>query len=129
MKIDMNFYAERFKNLGYYDKDMSNEDVIKELEALVERLKSCGAYEKDKDILEIMDELEDLAIEDQYPGFYNAEKEQIRMCNTAYNEGYEVGRKIGMAKSMLERDIDIETISKITGLSIDEVNDIKDGKE
>lgn len=126
---DMNFYAERFKNLGYYDKEMSNEDVIKELEALVERLKSCGAYEKDKDILEIMDELEDLAIEDQYPGFYNAEKEQIRMCNTAYSDGYEHGKKIGMAKSMLERDVDVETISKITGLSIDEVNDIKNGKE
>jgi predicted transposase/invertase (TIGR01784 family) len=56
------------------------------------------------------------------------------MMESLKDEGYDEGRLSGInernieiAKNLLSENIEINIISKTTGLSIDELNDIKDG--
>lgn len=77
-----------------------------------------------EEALMLVKDLEDLAMEEKFWGVYNAEKENIIMQNSLYEEGHEEGKvstKIEIAKEMLNNNEDINKISKYTGLTIDEI--------
>ena len=86
----------------------------------------------------LMDTVEKLKImSNDTPFITNLEKEQIEeYCHKialedAEERGKEIGinqRNIEIARKSLEQNIDISTISIITGLSIEEINRIKDSK-
>ena len=63
---------------------------------------------------------------------YDYEFVQKKLMNSIKDEGYENGKQDGekskqleIAKKMLDDGFDIQNIIKYTGLSIDEINDLK----
>ena len=97
---------------------------------------NANSYEELKDIvrdnkegLSIMDEIEYLAAKEGVIGLYNREREEKRIRATLRDEGYEEGIEKGIEKvaiNSLENGLDKETISKITGLSLEEINKLKE---
>ena len=75
-----------------------------------------------------MDELEKLGIDDELGAIYDNEQMQKRLINTARNWGYDDGKEEGakaeknaIAKNLLKDGMSIESVSKNTGLSIEEL--------
>ena len=59
---------------------------------------------------------------------YDYEFVQKKLMNSIKDEGYEKGKsdeKLEIAKKMLEKKSDIDFISECTGLSIEEINNLK----
>jgi len=63
---------------------------------------------------------------------YDYEFVQKKLMNSIKDEGYENGkqdgkieRNIEIAKNLLSENIDINIISKLTGLSINQINNLK----
>ena len=78
-----------------------------------------------------MDEIEKLNEDKYYGALYDVEKENKKMMRSYELIGEERGIIKGstaareeIAKSLLEENIDINTISKCTGLSIEEINNL-----
>ena len=78
-----------------------------------------------------MDELERLGLDDKFGLAYDNELMQKKMINTARSWGYDDGKtdgakaeKISIAKNFLKDGISIEVISKNTGLSVEELEEI-----
>ena len=83
-----------------------------------------------------MDEIEKLKLNDEFNAWYNAEKVEEKCRNSAYSEGYSEGvdngtteTKLEIAKSLLNTDMSINEISKHTGLSISELEEISNNKK
>ena len=79
-----------------------------------------------------MDELERLGIDDKFGVVYDNEAMQKRMINTARNWGYDDGKedglkegKISIAKNLLKNGVSIDLVSESTGLSIEELEELK----
>ena len=74
-----------------------------------------------------VNELERLSSDSRIIGLYDAEKVARKTLNTqlksAKLDGIEE-RNIEIAKNMKNENMDIELISKITGLSIEEINNL-----
>ncbi|MDD6244318.1 MAG: hypothetical protein PUB03_01490, partial [bacterium] len=77
--------------------------------------------------LVIMDEIEKLKLNDEFNAWYNAEKVEEKCRNSAYSEG-EKNKQLEIAKSLLNTDMPINEISKHTGLSISELEEISNNK-
>ena len=88
-----------------------------------------------------MEELERLSENDEFRVLYDAEKMRRKEINSArldgYDDGYDDGKaegleagakaeKISIAKNFLKDGISIEIVSKNTGLSEDEINNLLD---
>ena len=74
-----------------------------------------------------MDELERLGLNEKFSIVYDNEVMQKKMINTARNWGYDVGKEEGkklIAKNLLKDGISIEVVSKNTGLSIEELEEL-----
>ena len=74
-----------------------------------------------------MDELERLGLDEKFGIVYDNEVMQKKMINTARNWGYDVGKEEGkklIAKNLLKDGISIEVVSKNTGLSIEELEEL-----
>ncbi len=78
-----------------------------------------------------MDELERLGLNEKFSIVYDNEEMQKKMINTARNwghdDGYDVGKEEGkklIAKNLLKDGISIEVVSKNTGLSIEELEEL-----
>ena len=93
--------------------------------------------------LAIMDEIEKLKLNDEFNAWYNAEKVEEKCRNSAYSEGYSEGytkgadngiivgkteTKLEIAESLLNTDMSINEISKHTGLTISELEEISNNK-
>ena len=68
----------------------------------------------------IMDKLKELGLDDKYGALYDAEVVHKKEINSARREGKIEGKRemtTSIAKSMLEKEIDIPLISELTGLS------------
>ena len=80
-------------------------------------------------------------MDDYFRYMYNEKEVNERLMNSRYEEGlvhgfdqgkesgFEEGtkkEKIEIAKSMLDKKLDLETISELTGLTIEEINNLKD---
>ena len=79
-----------------------------------------------------MDELERLGLDDKFGVVYDNEMMQKKMINTARNWGYDDGKEEGskeekksIAKNFLKDGIPIEVVSKNTGLSVEELKELK----
>ena len=96
-----------------------------------------------KEALKVVEELERLSENDEFRVLYDAEKMRRKEINSArldgyddgYGNGYEIGitkgkeegakaEKIAIAKNLLKDGISIEIVSKNTGLSEDEINNL-----
>ncbi|MCM1371286.1 MAG: hypothetical protein NC181_05320 [Clostridium sp.] len=91
---------------------------------------------KDNDNKIIVEELERLSMDSKFIDEYDYENVQRKLCNSARNEGRTEGltegieqgsfnKAIEIAKNMLKENFDKNVISKITGLSINELNELK----
>ena len=115
-----------FSNMCYH---RSNE-IDKRL-----RLFSCQCYEEMYNIIDkddsnyfIIEELERLGMNNKFVDEYDREFVQKKLMNSIKDEGYEAGKKdekIDVAKKSLEQKIDVNSISIITGLSIEEISKLK----
>ena len=76
----------------------------------------------------LMEKLKDEAIElnndDDFVKLMSDEEEERLLKNSYIQEGIEQ-QTIELTKNMLKENIDINQISKITGLSINEINNLK----
>ena len=90
----------------------------------------------DKSSLYIIEELERLGMNDKFIDEYDTELVNRTMMESLKDEGYNEGRLSGLeegrlsgiietAKNMLKKNTDIDFISECTGLSIDEINNLK----
>ena len=68
--------------------------------------------------------IEELNENETYTSWLTLEEDERFILNTERSIGYEEG-KIEVAKSLLEQNIDINVIVKATGLSIEEIKDLK----
>ena len=103
------------------------------------RLFSCHSYEEMYSIVDkddpnyfIIEELRRLGMNNKFVDEYDYEFVQKKLMNSIKDEGYENGKQDGkmernleIAKKSLEQGLDINVISTITGLSIDEIKEIK----
>ena len=126
-------YLSKYKGLCYNEAN--------ELDAMLSFL-SANSYEEmeriacgKKEALAIMDELKRLAKEEDFLPEYDFEREMRRVTNTekeiSKQEGHAEGLTEGkesaireVASKLLKNNVDIETISKSTGLSIEELNNL-----
>ena len=95
-----------------------------------EEMNSKNLNQEDKWIVE---ELERLAMDDKFIDDYDAEKVNKMMMKTEFDQGIEQGHieghneaTIEIAKEMIKENITVEQISKITKLSIDEIQKLKE---
>ena len=80
----------------------------------------------------IMDKLKNEALKlnnnDDFVKYLSDEDEERLLKNSFIEQGIEQGieqNKIFTAKKMLEKNIDIDSIKEITGLSLDEIKELK----
>ena len=73
--------------------------------------------------LAIMDEIEKLKLNDEFNAWYNAEKVEEKCRNSAYSEG-EKNKQLEVAKLMLNNNESLDKISKYTGLTISELEEL-----
>lgn len=82
----------------------------------------------DKEAIYIVESLEKLNQDKYFGALYDANVIQKKTENSARYEGYEEGARdkmIEIALSMLESEFEIDVISNITGLAIEEINELK----
>ena len=84
-----------------------------------------------EEALYVVDKLEKLAEDDKFRTDYNVELVRRKEINSArldgYDDGYDAGaknEKFSIAKNFLKDGISIEAVSKNTGLSEEEINNL-----
>lgn len=82
--------------------------------------------------LKVIEELERLSMDDYFRYMYNGKEVDERIANSRYEEGIEAGvekgeknKQIEIAKTMLEKNMEISLISELTGLSEDEIESLR----
>ena len=118
-------YLENYKGIRY-NGDNKEEAYLSLFTATsYEELREIAG--DDKEALKIVDELERLGLDDKFGLAYDNEIMQKKMINTARSWGYDDGakaEKIAIAKNLLKDGISIEVVSRNTGLSIEELNNL-----
>ena len=125
----------------WYTNDSENIDKYKHLIMLdLEENDLKKLSIGDDFVKEFEDKITNLNNQETFQSFMSYEDDQRLLNNSykamAYEEGMEKGTKIGVekgikqtkietAKNMLELDIEIDKIIKVTGLSLGEINDLK----
>ena len=94
----------------------------------------------DKDMSEVYKKLDDLSKDKYYALLYDEEEKKAyeNKCiledaiedakENGYSSGYDSGKSDGVsniAKNMLKKNMSMEDISDVTGLTIDEINNLK----
>ena len=94
----------------------------------------------DKNMSEVYKKLDDLSKDKYYALLYDEEEKKAyeNKCiledaiedakENGYSSGYDSGKSDGVsniAKNMLKKNMSIEDISDVTGLTIDEINNLK----
>ena len=127
-------YLSKYKGLFYNEAN--------ELDAMLSFL-SANSYEEieriacgKKEALAIMDELKKLSKEEEFLPEYDFEREMRRVTNTekeiSKQEGLFEGKESAIrevAINFINNGVDLNIISKSTGLSIDELNNLKKEKK
>ena len=114
----------------------------KALSLLVSRNKEeAKELSRGNDMLEeVFNNMEELNMNEVFLGMYDEEEENKKMMNSMKLEGLEEGieqgieqglktgeknKAIKIAKNMINKNIDINVISEVTGLSIEELENLK----
>ena len=113
----------------WYTNDSENIDKYKHLIMLdLEENDLKKLSIGDDFVKEFEDKITNLNNQETFQSFMSYEDDQ-RLLNNSYKAmAYEEGikqNKIETAKNMLELDIEIDKIIKVTGLSLSEINDLK----
>ena len=106
----------------------------KALSLLVSRNKEeAKELSRGNDMLEeVFNNMEELNMNEVFLGMYDEEEENKKMMNSMKLEGLEEGigqgieqEKIEIAKNMMNKNIDINVISEVTGLNVEELENLK----
>ena len=122
-----NIYLPKAKNSCY--NEMGKKIRFLRSENYEDMRKIAG---EDQEMLNIMEELKRLSEDPYFGRLYYAEEDRDRLMITEREEGFQEGQASGInigeenksievAKKMKEENLDIELISKITGLTIQEI--------
>ena len=116
----------------------SKYNINKETKKLISLLKKKTVNEMEKEFkgddtyMAAIRKVEDLSTDPDFVGYYDIEEarkqENWEFKQTGIREGFEQGAKekqIEIAKEMLNKDMEINLISEITKLSIEEINCLK----
>ena len=115
---------EKIKNKCYNRLEMN--EFEKALSLLVSRNKEeAKDLSRGSDMLEeVFNNMEELNMNEVFLGMYDEEEENKKMMNSMKLEG--IGqRNIEIAKNMINKNIDINIISEVTGLTIEEIENLK----
>ena len=123
-------YLSKYKGLCYNEAN--------ELDAMLSFL-SANSYEEmeriawgKKESLAIMDELKKLSKEEDLLPEYDFEREMRRVTNTEKEISKQEGKELSIrevAINFINNGVDLNIISNSTGLSIDELNNLKEEKK
>ena len=78
--------------------------------------------------MKVAEELERLSENDEFRVLYDAEKMRRKEINSARLDGYDDGAKakeIEIANNLLKNGISIDLVSESTGLSVEELKELK----
>ena len=119
---------EKIKKMCYNGLEMNN--LEKALSILISRNKEEALnISKGNDMLEeVYKNMEELNMNDVFLGMYDQEEENKKMMNSMKLEGLETGEKnksIEIAKNLIELNISIDDIIKATGLTKEEIENLK----
>ena len=131
---------EKIKNKCYNRLEMN--EFEKALSLLVSRNKEeAKELSRGNDMLEeVFNNMEELNMNEVFLGMYDEEEENKKMMNSMKLEGLEEGieqgieqglktgeknKAIKIAKNMINKNIDINVISEVTGLTIEEIENLK----
>ena len=117
--------VDKLPEVGYYD--VINDLLLKHLRLMIETSQKIRKQiaREDDDLMTIATDPTKYMHDDSIYQYYNAE---VKARAIGYGDGKEDGRrdeKIEIAKSMLEES-DVSYISKVTGLSIEEINKLQE---
>ncbi len=131
-------YVENYKGICYNGNNLK-ETLLSVFNAKSrEELIRIG--NKNKEVEKLMDNLEKLLTSEEFYNLFDYEKERKRELNYYKDKGIEIGEKRGEKRGMrfgiektkkenalnlLKEDVDINIISKCTGLSIKDVNKLR----
>lgn len=127
-------YLEKYKNICYNDANEVGKYLgFFKAENYEEMLELAQG---NKEMLELVDELERLSRDEYFGGLYDASVIQKKCENSARSDGFNEGHKEGIqegrtqekneiAIAMLRENEDMSNILKYTGLSIEEINQLK----
>lgn len=127
-------YIDNFVSM-YYNKDVKNIKKYKYIIMLglnLEELTKFNLEYGDEIVNEYTEKFKELLITEFEPLLSKEEDERkIRntIASTNYKDGIEQGQqeeKIEIAKKLLKQNVSVEIISSCTGLSIEEINDLKE---
>ena len=124
--IETNIYRSIHLILENLKGKAYNEDVRKLAEFLqikdVETLREM--YKGDSSYMACVRKVEELSTDPEFVGYYDLAEAHEQDLNDSYNTGYDKSRN-EIAKKMLQKNIALEDISSITGLTVDEINNLK----
>ncbi len=85
-------------------------------------------YEGDEEYMSVIRTVEELSKDPEFAGYYDIEEKHRQQLEDAKETGMDEGKaeaNLSTAKKMLEDNMDIDIISKYTGLSIEQVEKLK----
>ena len=115
----------------YYNKDVKNINKYKYIIMLglnLEELTKFNLEYGDEIVNEYTDKFKELLITEFEP-WLSKEEDERKIRNTIATTKYQEGQqeeKIEIAKKLLKQHVSVEIISSSTGLSIEEINDLKE---
>ena len=117
-------------NMDYYDKIWysKNEDEIKKNQYMIMLdldKKELKSMPKDKIVDKYITNVTIVNDDPEFQKYMSEEEDKKKIQNSLLSEAKEEGisqEKISIAKNMLNKNMSIEDISDITGLSIEEIN-------
>lgn len=135
-EIEQNNLISYHIDLAYLNDKCYTIDEIKKMSELekmslifLEKQEELNMIRGEKGMEEAINELELLSNDEKIIGLYDAEAVERKVMNTrlldAENRGMKQGKKetsIEIAKSLLQENIDINIISKSTGLTLEEIS-------
>lgn len=121
-------YLAKYKDICYNQDERKRYLSLFKAESYEELRKIAG---DNKEVLKLVDEIEKLNEEKYFGALYDAEEEHKRLVRSSEMIGEERGMIKGaeakskeIARSMLNKNMDINLVSELTGLSIEEINDL-----
>ena len=124
------YYEKYHINLDYFKNKCYTISELNELEKLcklfvVETKEELNELKGEVYMEEAINELEKISSDEKIIGLYDKEKVEQKVLNTRLMNAKEEG-KIEVAASLLKNNVDINIISKSTGLTIEEINELKE---
>ena len=119
-----------YRSIHLILENLVNKEYNKDIKKLAEFLSIKDidtlrkTYEGDKNYMACIRRVEELSTDPDFVGYYDLEEAHKQDLSDSYETG-KSDKSIEIAKVMLSKNMDIKDISEITGLSIEELNSLK----